>query len=717
MKVILAEKPSVARDIARVLGCRSRHDGYLTGNGYAVTWAFGHLVRIAEPETMNAAWGKPWKKDQLPMVPAPWKYELTKEGKKQFAVIKKLLTDREATEVIAATDAGREGEHIFRLIYQLSGSTKPVKRLWISSLTDEAIRDGFRSLKPAEAFDALAAAARCRAHADWLVGLNFTRAYTVHNRLLCTVGRVQTPTLALVVNRQHEIDDFVPQTYYEVHAVLEPGFTARYIDSDKKTRINDKVVAQRIVDDIAGVPDALVTSVETKETKTNAPALFDLLTLQKEANRRFGFTATETLQIAQSLYETHKLLSYPRTESRHLSRDVVSGLPSVIAALTDTFPEASALAKERFPTLKLPKTYVDDTKLTDHHAIIPTPRNPERLELSQKERVLYRLVAARFLAIFLPPLVKAETTALFAIGPHPFRARGSVVKEPGWTIVEPQAKERPGKPSDDSDDEKAQNLPALEKDQRCPKRSQCLETRVTKPPKLHTEASLLDAMKKAGASIDDEDLAAYMKQSGLGTPATRASIIERLLKTAYIERRKKHLLPMQKGIDLIAQVQDELRDPALTANWEQRLKDIEDGTLAAEAFEADIVHHLKTLLPRVFSASPIAKAEAPGLGACPLCKEGIVRESPKAYGCSRWKEGCKFTIWKKIAGKNISPTQAQELLVRKKTRTLKGFTSKKTGKKFDAALALDESFKVTFVFDSPPQRSPSTRRPHPRRGP
>ena len=693
MKVVLAEKPSVARDIARVLGCRTRANGHLTGNGYAVTWAFGHLVAIAEPAAMNPAWAKPWRKEQLPMVPPRWKYEVTQNGKEQFAIIKKLFTASETTEIIAATDAGREGEHIFRLIYQRSGSRKPVKRLWIRSLTDEAIRQGFRSLEPSKAFDALAAAARSRAHADWLMGLNFTRAYTVHNRQLCTVGRVQTPTLALLVNRHHEIRNFVSETYYEVHAVLEPGFTAKYVGKNKKTRIDEKTLAVRVFEDIAGVPLARVTRVETKDTRTPAPALFDLLTLQKEANKRFGYTATATLQVAQSLYEKHKLLSYPRTESRHLSRDIVAGLPAVIDAARESFPKAAALAQTRFPTLKLPKSYVDDTKLTDHHAIIPTPRNPRGLHLSDKEQKIYRLVVARFLAIFLPPLVKGETTVLFAIGPHTFRATGSVVKEPGWTTVH----------SAKRDDEKAQKLPPLEKGESCKKRSQSLETRVTKPPKPHTDASLLDAMKKAGASIDDEDLAATMKRCGLGTPATRAAIIERLLKTGYIERSKKEILPTDKGIDLIAQVEEELRDPALTAKWEQRLKDIEDGKLAAKTFEADIVRHLKALLPRVFAAAPLAglagAQQEAGLGTCPLCQKGIVRETPKAYGCNRWREGCSFTIWKRIAGKTISSTQAKQLLARKKTRKLKGFKSKKTGKKFDAALALDESSKVRFVFD------------------
>ena len=375
----------------------------------------------------------------------------------------------------------------------------------------------------------------------------------------------------------------------------------------RKTRIDDTSLAVRVFEDIAGVPLAEVTSVETKDKTIHAPALFDLLTLQKEANKRFGATATATLQIAQSLYETHKLLSYPRTESRHLSRDIVPGLPAVIDAAWYSFPEAAALAEARFPTLKLPKSYVDDTKLTDHHAIIPTTAKPTRTPpLGHESRRFTAWSSPVFSPSFCRRSMKAETAALFAIGPHTFRAKGSVVKEPGWTSVhsaKPEGKKR-SKAADDSDDEKAQKLPPLEKGERCKKSSQSLETRVTKPPKSHTDASLLDAMKKAGASIDDEDLAATMKRCGLGTPATRAAIIERLLKTGYVERSKKELLPTGKGIDLIAQVEEELRDPALTAQWEQRLKDIEEGKLTAEAFEADIVTHLKSLLPKVFTAAP-----------------------------------------------------------------------------------------------------------------
>jgi DNA topoisomerase-3 len=695
MKVIVAEKPSVARDIARVLGCRRRQDGYLTGNGYAVTWAFGHLVRIAEPETINAAWGRPWKKDQLPMVPAPWKYEVTKDGKKQFAVIKKLLIDPQTTEVIAATDAGREGEHIFRLIYQLSGSKKPCRRLWIRSLTDDAIREGFRALKPSADFDALAEAARTRAHADWLMGLNFTRAYTLHNGQLCTVGRVQTPTLALIVHRHAEIERFEPETFYEVHAVLEPGFSARYIDADKKTRIDKKVVADGIVRDIVGVRRAIAISVQTKDTRTNAPALFDLLTLQKEANKRFGYTASDTLAIAQALYENHKLLSYPRTESRHLSRDMLPTLPGILDALAGSYPETVAAAKKGLAGRSLSKAYVDDTKLTDHHALIPTNKTARDLALSEKEQNVYGLVCRRFLAIFLPPWIKAETLALFSIGPHTFKATGSVVKDPGWTIVQPADTGRSDKK--DGKDEKAQKLPVLNRGQSCPKRSQSLETRRTKPPRPYNDASLLDAMKKAGANLNDDDLKTYMKHSGLGTAATRAAIIERLLKTAYIERLKKTLAPTAKGIALVDQVHAGLRDPVLTATWEQRLKDIEDGKLTGARFEEDIVSYLEALLPKVSDATPMAKAGSSGIGSCPACRQGVVRETPKAFGCSRWRQGCKFTIWKKLAGKTLTAHQVRQLLAGNKTRKLKGFRSKK-GNKFDAALVLDERFRVQFVF-------------------
>src|SRR5256714_4832759 len=460
MIVVLAEKPSVARDIAAVLGASQKQNGYFEGNNYQVSYAFGHLVTIAEPEQMNPAWGGPWNLAQLPMIPAQWLYRVADKAQEQFDCIKKLFLHPATTGIICATDAGREGQHIFDLIYQLTGTTKPVQRLWISSLTPEAIRAGFRDLKPASAFANLSAAAAWRARADWLVGLSATRAYTVINGQTCTVGRVQTPTLALIVNRQSAIDSFKPTPFYEIQVLFEPGFTAKYITvgDDPQTCLQDRASAQAILDHITPIARGSALSVTTTEKVTKAPALFDLLTLQKESNKRFGYTAQETLDIAQSLYEEYKLLSYPRTESRHLSNDMLSELPNILRALPGEWPIQTALTALA-SGLHLSKSYVDDAKLTDHHAIIPTHK-PAGSDLPRKQRDIYELVAARFLSIFLPPEVRDETTVLIQLGQHSFRALGSIIKEPGWTALGSKATPEKEKSGDDS-----QQLPALSQDQ------------------------------------------------------------------------------------------------------------------------------------------------------------------------------------------------------------------------------------------------------------
>ncbi len=527
MQVVIAEKPSVARDIAAVLGAKTKNDGYFEGNGYAVTYAFGHLVRIANPEEMDEDWGKPWRLDVLPMVPDPWKYCVEDKAKQQFNVIKKLFLDEKTSRVICATDAGREGEHIFRLIYRLSGCKKPVSRLWISSLTAEAIKDGFAKLRSGSEFNNLARAAAARAHADWLVGLNFTRAYTLVSKQLCTIGRVQTPTLALLVERQRQIENFKSTPFFEVIATIDPGFQARYISQEQageSTRLQERAKAETIYQAIKGTNVATVFSLETNEKKSKAPGLYDLLTLQKEANKRFGFTAQQTLDLAQSLYEEHKLLSYPRTESRHISTDMVNELPRILNTLlqsaskevTDAFDKEGLKAGKITVDLlnpKLSKAYVDDTKLTDHHAIIPTGKKAPA-ELPEKERKIYELVLARFLSIFLPAEKRDETTALLSIAGHTFRARGIVIKDPGWTILEAKSKDK-------EEGEEAQQLPAFSKGDQLRKAKEELKEGKTNPPKPFDDSSLLTAMKNAGQEIEDEDLASHMKQSGLGTPAAR----------------------------------------------------------------------------------------------------------------------------------------------------------------------------------------------------
>jgi DNA topoisomerase-3 len=708
MKVVLAEKPSVARDIAAVLGANNKKDGYFEGNGYAVTYAFGHLVTIAEPEDMDPKWGKPWNIKQLPMVPKQWKYRIADKAGPQFKVIKSLFLDRQTERIICATDAGREGEHIFRLIYTLSGSKVPVYRLWISSLTQEAIKDGFAKLKPAKKFDSLAAAASGRAHADWLVGLNFTRAYTLLNNQLCTVGRVQTPTLALIVARQKDIDSFVSTPFFEIFATFEPGFVARYIAKEKETKLTDKAAAQAILTAVNPALKGNVQSVTTAEKRSKPPALYDLLTLQKDANRRFGYTAQETLDLAQSLYEEHKLLSYPRTESRHLSTDMVEELPRILSSLLNapTTPESTRKVFEELSIApgqitasllrpRLSKSYVDDTKLTDHHAIIPTHKTPPA-ELPAKQRNIYGLVVTRFLSIFLLDEIRHETEVIIDLAGHNFRAQGVVIKDPGWTVLKPK------RDSEDEHKEDSQKLPPLAKGQQLSKRKAELKEGKTSPPKPYDDAGLLTAMKNAGQEIDDEDLASYMKQSGLGTPATRAAIIERLLQSQYIERNKKALLPTAKGKALIDQVHRDLKDVALTASWEHRLKDIQDGKLTLSQFEFDITAFIwKVLIAVVETTSllPMVQKDS-GLGPCPQCKQGTVRKTPKGAGCNRWKEGCNFSIWKEQYGKKLTDSQIEELLTKRRTKVIKGFKKKDGSGTYDARLVLNDEFKVRLDFDN-----------------
>lgn len=679
MKVILAEKPSVARDIATVVGATHKKEGYFEGNGYTVTYAFGHLVEIAEPQQMDPAWGKPWRIAQLPMIPTQWKYNIVAKTSNQFKTIKKLFLDAETEKIICATDAGREGEHIFRLIYKLSGSKKPVERLWISSLTAEAIKDGLAKLKPSTEFDNLANAASARAHADWIVGLNFTRAYTTISNQLCTIGRVQTPTLALIVDRQNEIDNFKVNQFFEIIVTFAGSaeYKATYITpgEEPQTRITEQAIADGILDAIKPHKTGTVQSVVTTEKKTKPPGLYDLLTLQKDANKRFGYTAQETLDIAQSLYEEQKVISYPRTESRHLSNDMVPELPRIVSTVLKSPIIAQnvrdALAKENIVPgqitgsllkPKLNKSYVDDAKLTDHHAIIPT-HNIATENLSEKQRNIYQLVAIRFLSIFLPPEVRDETTVITTIEEHSFRAKGFVIKDPGWTVLEPpKAKDKEkSKGKKEKEDDDAQQLPPLQKGQVVPKNKQELKKGKTTPPKPYDDGTLLTAMKNAGQDIDDEDLAAYMKQKGLGTPATRAAIIERLLKSGYIERNKKALAPTEKGKSLIQHVHGDLKDVRLTASWEQGLADMQDGKLALPKFEGDIADFVTRLLPSVISsATAVASSTNGALGICPQCKYGVVRFTPKGAGCSRWREGCKFSIWRERFGKKLSDDEMKE---------------------------------------------------------
>lgn len=706
--VVVAEKPSVARDIARVLGARRKGTGCLEGNGYVVTWALGHLVQFAEPDDYGPPWKGRWAFSQLPMLPEQWKLKTGRSTYSQFQVVRKLLNDAAHDRIVCATDAGREGEHIFRLIYEQARCRKPVQRLWISSLTDQAIRQGFRELQPAAAFNGLAQAARARAQADWLVGMNLTRAYTVHNKALCTIGRVQTPTLAMLARRDEAIANFTKSYFYELVAQLAEGFAAKY-SADGQTRIDAKEEAERLHRQLEPHKTGTVVKIEKKIVRHRPPALYDLTNLQRDANRRFGFTAAKVLEYAQTLYETHKLITYPRTESRHISEDMVGQLPGILESLEHA---QAPVALERLRQgHRLSRAYVDRNKLTDHHAIIPTAQKPPTT-LSPVLRKIYDLVVARFVAIFLPDQVVEQTTVTLDIGGAAFIARGSVELEPGWRVVEPRRNDR--------EDEERQVIPPLQQGQTVHVSSLEVVEKETQPPKHYTDATILAAMKNAGCDIDDDALADTMKDTGLGTPATRAEIIERLIRSGYVLRERKSLRSTEKGRALIGLVAEPLRSPELTAAWEQQLKEVEAGRCAAEAFYQSITDFVRELIPQVaegsaLSPEQVAEARAQPrlgkgrgrgraqssnttLGACPLCKQGQMTENAKAYGCSRYREGCKFTIWKVVAGKKLTEAQVTALLSRGYTGRLKGFKSK-AGKRFEASLVLDPDFKVTFDFE------------------
>lgn len=702
MLCYFTEKPDAARKLAPIVGAGARHDGYLEGADVVVTWGFGHLVAIDEPEAMNSAWGKPWRTEQLPMIPDAWRYRVLEDAKKQFAVVKTLLADSRFDKVVCATDAGREGERIFRLIYQEAGCKKPIKRLWVSALTEEALRAGVAQLRDGREFEALGRAAEARGRADWLVGLNATRAYTLRNSARCTVGRVQTPTLSLIVRRQREIEAFQPQPYWGIRVrlstAIQEAFTAAYVAGEKRDRlrIDDKAAAERIARELAAVDTAACTELATQEQERAAPHLYDLSTLQAEANARWGYTAAQVLEAAQELYEKHTAITYPRTASPCLSKDNVPHLAGIITALEPSYPDAVAQARERKEPLGKP--YVDDTRLTDHHAIIPTYKPPAAGQLAERDARIYDLVAKRFLAVFLPPKRTAITTAYFSAGEHSLRARGTVVLDPGWTVIyadqdQPEEKEKP------DDEETAQRLPLLEQGHAYTRCDVQLQANVTKPPRPYTDGTIIKAMRTAGADLEDKDLRVYMKAAGLGTEATRADIIEKLLRAEYIKREKKTLVATPKGGALVDQVHPDLVDPATTARWEQRLKAIEDGTDDARAFERDIAAFVRQVISAAAEAAPIAVAPLSGLGLCPACRQGMIRSTQKGWGCSRWKEGCSFMIWKQVAGKKLTDSIATQLVTSRRTsRKLSGFKSK-AGNSFEARLRLDDKNKVVFEFE------------------
>lgn len=646
MKVVLAEKPSVGRDIAACLGCRTRHDGYLEGGGYQVTWAFGHLFTLKEPGEYDPAYKK-WSLETLPIVPA--RFELkTSSGKgvaKQFATIKRLF--KAADEIICATDAGREGELIFRRVLAMSGcSAKPARRLWLSSLTDDAIRAAFRSLRPLSDYDNLYSAARCRSEADWIVGLNATRNFTVRygreSGVLWSVGRVQTPVLAMIVGRDDTIRSFRPEPFWEAMTryrdVLFRAVEGRLPDEEKASAILNRVVGQPFT----------ITGVDAKNRRQPPPLLHDLTELQREMNRRYGLSAAATLKAAQSLYEA-KLITYPRTDSRYLSNDMKPAARKALDGLRDV--KRDEIDRLDLGSLTYTRRIVNDAKVTDHHAIIPTGKTPGSLESAEQK--VFDAVLTRLIAVFYPACVTEITTVDGVSAGVAFQAKGSRVLEPGWTALYPR------NPSADGEADE-QELPKFTPGESGP-HEPFVRKGETKPPPAFTENSLLGAMETAGKLVEEEELKEALKEKGLGTPATRSDIIETLLKRGYIERRQKALSATDLGRYLVAVVREpSLKSPELTGEWEGRLREMESGRCDPAKFRDEVVDYTR----RIVGSGVETPVDSGSLGSCPRCDKPVI-EGKRGYGCSGWADGCGFVLWREFQGVELGEGQIRELLQRR----------------------------------------------------
>lgn len=576
--LILAEKPSVGREIARVLNCKQNGQGCLIGQKYIVTWALGHLVTLADPEVYSEVY-KSWSMESLPMLPKKMELVVIKETSKQYNAVKNLLRDNNIDELIIATDAGREGELVARWIIAKAGFRKPIKRLWISSQTDKAIKEGFANLKPGKEYENLYASAQCRAEADWLVGLNVTRALTCKHNAQLSAGRVQTPTLAMIVQREEDIKKFKPRDFYSILGKTK-AFSLQWQDRNGSHNTFDENLAKQIAAKVTGKEGRIVDIIET-EKKKYAPALYDLTELQRDANRIYGYSAKQTLSLMQRLYENHKLLTYPRTDSRYISKDIVPTLPERIKAVS--FGQYSRIANELLKSkINAHKGFVDDSKVSDHHAIIPTEEKANISNLSNEEKHIYDLVIKRFFSVMLPPFEYLETTVKADVNGEMFTAKGKVIKSKGWKAVYDKDEEL----DDDSDDKqdnllKEQVFPALNKGDSINFVTVTINKGQTKPPARFNEGTLLSAMENPQkyVQIDKENAKILGETGGIGTVATRADIIEKLYNTFYIEKKGKDIIPTSKGKQLIELVPEDLKSPLLTATWEKQLELISKGKL------------------------------------------------------------------------------------------------------------------------------------------
>lgn len=707
MKLIIAEKPSVAGEIAKIVGATKGEKGYKIGNDYIVSWCFGHLIELATPDAYGEEYEK-WDLSVLPILPERFKTLVSKNSAEQYKVLKSLMERSDVTELIEATDAGREGELIFRLVYEQAGCKKPFKRLWISSMEEKSIKDGLASMKDGSSYDNLYQAAKCRQRADWLYGINLTRLYSgLYNQTL-NCGRVQTPTVNLIVQRQKDITGFVPQTYYNVIADLA-SFEAR-------TKVDTKAKAQEIADRCTG-KDAYVTLVKQEEKRENPPALYDLTTLQRDANRLLGYSAQQTLTLLQSLYEA-RYATYPRTDSRYLTADMASSTRSLIDGLIEKEILSPETSKSYNVNSVNVEQVINDSKVSDHHAVIPTQSLTKDAYngLPTAEKNIITLIIYRLLTAVYSPYEYTATKVVLDCEGEAFEATGREIKQLGFKEIDAALKtalvtEKKAKEPKNNDDN-VKILPPMAEGNTFTVAAIKQEEKHTEPPKPYTEDTLLSAMETAGKNIADEELKEAMKDSGLGTPATRAGIIENIIKTGYIVREGKKLLPTDKANTFIGLVVDKIKQPELTGEWEKQLADIQKGTQTADAFMDGITGFLSSfikdtlLLNKPEDNKDIFKRERPAqevYGKCPKCGANVIQITAKEshknyYVCEKDKAECGFILGETVAGKKLTKAQVKKLLKKGKTDLISGFTSK-AGKSFNAYLVLKDDFTTGLEFE------------------
>ncbi len=703
--LIIAEKPSVGEDLARVLpgpfkkkaGVGEKHVRALEGPDHIISWAVGHLVSLADPDQYDEKFKK-WRMADLPIVPAKFKLIVRDErSQKQMTVVREYLRSDEVDQVINACDAGREGELIFAYLYEKAGSKKPVERLWLSSMTEKAMREALENLRPASEFERLEEAARSRSEADWIVGMNATRAATIRLRSsfdgAVSLGRVQTPTLAILTRREEEIRAFIPEAYWLVDAKFKTDDGRKYegrFHAGAKPRIDTQATADEIVAAVKGQRGSITKLDKTKRTEKPA-MLYDLTSLQRDANTRFGFSAKRTLGAAQRCYDEHKALTYPRTSSRYLTSDIVDQIkPTAEQVGRDAEYTKAAEYVTGLDLLPLSRV-INDEKVADHHAIIPTNDTHKLDKMSADDRKIYDLVARRFLAIFHPDAEFENTRVETTVAEHVFRTRGKVLIVPGWRGVYGEMAEGDGTKADE-DEGRDQTLPKLEKGEEPDTTEVEALEKETKPPHRYSDASLLGAMETAGKLVDDDELREAMKESGIGTPATRAAIIERLIDVGYIEREGRALVPTEKGMNVMRLLDGHpLTEPALTGEWEHRLGQIQEGTETRKKFMADIAEFAVGTVNEIDTKLKDVKIPRANLGPCPICGAGII-ENRKGYSCwAREDPGCGFVIWKGKVGKQLTAPIARELIATGRTeKQIAGFKGR-SGRSFRAKLALQQS--------------------------